>query len=314
MLHIRPFGVLDMIRFLAACLITSLCWANPPDAAHPSPTAPAIPRAHKKLEHLFEVSPGLFSGGAPEGDAAFDALVDLGIKVIISVDGAPPDIALAKARGLRTIHLPIGYDGLPAHRIAELLHAAETASGPIYVHCHHGKHRGPAAAAAICQGVKGWNPNQAVTWLKQAGTGEEYSGLYRDTQNFKSPDAATRARVPANLPEVAATTPIVDCMVAIDDLFALLKKADARDWATPKPEKDPASHATLLLEQFREAARLPVSAARGADYMKLLDQAADSAARLQQLCLKAGSSSADKHAEFLRVSESCATCHRSHRN
>ena len=68
------------------------------------------------------------------------------MQTVISVDGAKPDLEAARKHGLRYVHLPHGYDGVPAPRGDELAIALRTLEGPIYVHCHHGKHRSPAAA------------------------------------------------------------------------------------------------------------------------------------------------------------------------
>jgi len=80
---------------------------------------------------------------------------------------------------------------------AELVKAALTADGTTYVHCHHGKHRGPAAAAVICRGLKNWSADDAMTWLKQAGTGAEYPGLYRDAREFQKPSVGQIAAIPS---------------------------------------------------------------------------------------------------------------------
>ena len=42
------------------------------------------------LHNLLAVSPRIYSGGEPDGDAAFEALRKLGVKTIVSVDGARP--------------------------------------------------------------------------------------------------------------------------------------------------------------------------------------------------------------------------------
>src|SRR5262245_48277837 len=102
------------------------------------------------LPCAIEIHPQVISGGLPEGEAAFQDLAALGIKTIISVDGATPDVATAKKHGLRYVHLPHGYDGISAARAAELAKAVRDLPGPIYIHCHHGKHRSPAAAAVAC--------------------------------------------------------------------------------------------------------------------------------------------------------------------
>ena len=121
---------------------------------------------------------------------------------------------------MRYIHLPIGYDGVSTQRVAELVKAAQTSQGPLYVHCHHGKHRGPAAVAVICEATAGWTTNQAVTWLKEAGTAADYPGLYRSAMDFRLPEAAVLASI-VELPEVARTSSVIDAMVAIDRLLKL---------------------------------------------------------------------------------------------
>ena len=57
--------------------------------------------------------------------------------------------------------------------------------GPLFVHCHHGLHRGPTAAALICEGLRGWSPEQAEKWMTVAGTATNYSGLYRTVREFQ---------------------------------------------------------------------------------------------------------------------------------
>ena len=102
------------------------------------------------LPNVVVVHPNVISGGLPESDLAFQELRSLGVKTVISVDGMKPDTLAAKKCGLRYVHLPHGYNGVPPQRIAELAKAVSTLDGPIYIHCHHGKHRSPAAASVAC--------------------------------------------------------------------------------------------------------------------------------------------------------------------
>ena len=37
------------------------------------------------------------------------------MKTIISVDGAKPDLKSARKQGIRNVHIPIGYTGVPEH-------------------------------------------------------------------------------------------------------------------------------------------------------------------------------------------------------
>ena len=54
----------------------------------------------------------------------------LGVKTVISVDGAKPDVDLAKKHGMRYVHLPHGYDGVPDDRAKELAKAVRRPGRP----------------------------------------------------------------------------------------------------------------------------------------------------------------------------------------
>ena len=135
-----------------------LAWPRQSNAAGlASNGVPATVHALKAegIDNFYQLSEKFSSGSAPEGDAAFAELKKLGVKTIITVDGARPDVDASRRFGIRYVHLPIGYDGVPAAQAVRLVKAAETLPGPIYIHCHHGMHRGPAGAAVICMAVEG---------------------------------------------------------------------------------------------------------------------------------------------------------------
>lgn len=269
---------------------------------------PATPLSAPALEHAFRVTDRFLSGSQPEGDAAFAELARLGVKIIVSVDGAKPDVTAARKHGLRYIHLPIGYDGVPTERLAEFARAAALPDGQIYVHCHHGKHRGPAAVAVMCQTSAGWSPARAEAWLRQAGTADEYAGLYRSVREFQPPSAAALARV-GELPEVAKTPALVDAMVALDDHFDLLQAAQKAGWKTA-----PADAATLLWEQLRELARTDDTARRPADYRTHLADSERAAETLRRHLRATPPDPAALDAAFKTASQSCAACHKAFRN
>jgi len=270
--------------------------------------APATPLTAPALEHAFRVTDRLISGGQPKGDVAFAELARLGVKIIVSVDGAKPDVAAARKHGLRYVHLPIGYDGVPAERVAQLTRAAALPAGRIFVHCHHGKHRGPAAVAMMCQASAGWSPARAEAWLRQAGTAEEYAGLYRAVREFQPPSAAALTRV-GELPEVAKTPALVDAMVALDECFDLLKAAQKSGW-----KATPADAATLLWEQLRELARTDDTARRPADYRTHLADSERAAELLRRHLRATPPDPAALDAAFKTAAQSCATCHKAFRN
>ncbi len=286
--------------------------------------APAGPGVHPiqapGLTNLFVLSPRLYSGAAPEGDAGFASLRALGVKTIISVDGSKPEVDLAARHGLRYIHIPIGYDGASRSNEWRLIRAAQIADGRVYVHCHHGKHRGPAAAAVICEGTEGWGTNQAVAWLGVAGTSPEYPGLYRNALFFTAPTSAELESVPTNFPSRIEVSGLVDTMVGIDSAWDRLKLIQTAGYRVPPahPDLDPSQEAMSLVEGFREAQRAEVAVRRGDEFLRRL-KSAEGAAEELRLVLKQSSGSADlarKGADqaWERVNQTCASCHKDHRN
>ena len=292
-----------LVLSIVTLLLSQASHAEAADDANPQPIdLPGI-------ENAFRVTSRILAGSQPEGDAAFAALAEAGVKTIISVDGARPDIEAAKKHGLRYVHLPFGYDGIPANRIAELAKAAAPEAGTIFLHCHHGKHRGPAAVGVICEAVAGWSPAQAEAWMKQAGTATDYPGLYRAVREFRAPTADEIARVGA-LPETARTPALVDAMVAIDERFDALKSAQAAGWKTPLEKAD----ATLLWEQLRELARTDDVRKQCDDFRKLLADSERAAAALRDTLRTAPADAVKLDAALKQTTQSCAACHKLYRN
>ena len=136
-----PQRRIRLAGFLAlACLLHASARGQQPPRSAELPTIP----------HLQAVADGVFSGARPRDEQDFAALAKMGVKTIVSVDGVRPDIEAAKKHGLRYIHIPLGYDTVDDRAVGSLTRVAREPLGPLYVHCHHGKHRGPAAAAIIC--------------------------------------------------------------------------------------------------------------------------------------------------------------------
>lgn len=269
-----------------------------------------IPGVH----NAFRAAPKIYSGSQPEGDAAFAALVQLGVKTIVSVDGSKPDVEAARKHGLRYIHLPYGYDGIPTNRVVELSKLASEDLGPFFVHCHHGMHRGPAAVAVMCEATENWTTNQAMAWLVEAGTSPDYPGLYRAAGAYHKPTAAELAAV-KNFPEITPPSTLVDAMVKVDEHFSNLKLTQKAGWKTPPGHADltPAHEATQLWEQFKEIARTADTATRPEDYRNKLGEAEKAAAALRQ-SFKESATPASLDAAFKQTSATCAACHRKYRN
>jgi protein tyrosine phosphatase (PTP) superfamily phosphohydrolase (DUF442 family) len=268
------------------------------------------------IHHFFRATTNVFSGSQPEGDAGFAALAKLGVKTIISVDGAKPDVELAAKHGLRYVHLPFGYDGIPTNRVAELAQAGSVLPGPIYVHCHHGKHRGPAAVAVMCLASGTWTANQASDFLVAAGTSPEYPGLFRAVRNFTAPAAADWDGGSTNFPSVAKTSSLVESMVAIDGHVDRLKAVQQAGWQTSKahPDVSPDHEAVLLWEQLRELARTEEVAQSPEEFRRKLHASERIAEQLRDALREGTRDKTAADVAFKQVSQSCVNCHQRYRN
>ncbi|MDB6170889.1 MAG: hypothetical protein JWL59_200 [Chthoniobacteraceae bacterium] len=264
------------------------------------------------IENAFRVTDRIFSGSQPESDAAFAELARLGIKTVLSVDGSKPDVERARRFGLRYVHLPFGYDGVPTGRAAQLAQAAATLPAPLFVHCHHGKHRGPAAVAILCEAAGGWTPAQAEEWLKQAGTAPEYPGLYDAVRGFKPVSLEQIARLGA-LPELSQSAPLVDLMVEIDLRFDLLKEARKTGWIISPGGRLPEA-STLLWEHFRELARNEETAGRPEDYRNKVAQAERASQALREALYSTPPELSMVETAFNQMGQSCVSCHKTFRN
>src|SRR4051794_31173946 len=87
--------------------------ATQPSSTFPTINDPALPNAHV-------VNSKVICGGQPAGDAGFEKLAALGVKTIVSVDGIAPNADAAHRHGMRYVHLPFGYDGVPQTRGEEI--------------------------------------------------------------------------------------------------------------------------------------------------------------------------------------------------
>lgn len=207
---------------------------------------------------------GFWSGSAPEGDAGFGSLAALGVRTIVSVDGAVPEVARAKAHGLRYVHLPIGYDGFDAARRAELARAVRDLPGPVYIHCHHGKHRSAGAAASVALAL-GWLTNEAaLERMRVSRTAAGYRGLWACAREGRPMSAAEIDAAPADFPEESRPDGLVAAMVALDEALEHLKAIEKAGWRVPDAHPDlvPAAEAGRMAELLRLLDAESVAAAR----------------------------------------------------
>ena len=274
--------------------------------------------AVRAIPNCFEVSEGIYSGGQPDGAIGFENLSKLGIKTIVSVDGAQPDVESAKQFGLKYVHLPHGYDGVDREQAVLLSKAVGELEGPYYIHCHHGKHRSPAAAAVACIGLGILNTDQGMQLLQEAGTSEEYRGLYRSVANAVRFEQTELSFQDANFPERAQGSPLVESMVEIEKHFDAIKRFAENGWSPlpTHPDLDAAHEALLLFEQFAELVRSDTG--KQEEYWKLLDHSKEQAFRLHELLSRSEDSGSLDQSDTKRLIHSikndCRSCHRKFRD
>ncbi len=308
---------------LILLLFTAL--AIPKGEPAPAESAKLEKLATQHLPNAIRVHPRVISGGLPEGDAAFTELRSLGVRTVISVDGMVPDIATANKYGLRYVHLPHGYDGIPAERIAELSAAVQTLPGPIYIHCHHGKHRSPAASAAACVGAGLIEPEESLAVLQFAGTSPHYTGLFHDVAAMRRLPLAQKTSM--TFPAESPVPQLVSRMVQLEQWQAALTKAlksppssvAAAKSTDATHRENPAAVALLLREQFTELLRDDGNRQRPEHYVQLLQESETAAQRLEShLSQDADLNNAAQREEagkFLaEVSSRCAACHKAFRD
>ena len=268
------------------------------------------------LPNTFRLTEKVLSGGQPQGEAAFKQLQELGVKTVISVDGAKPNVPLAKKYGLRYVHLPHGYDGIPKERLVELTKAVRELPGPIYIHCHHGKHRSPAAAAATCVAAGYLDNNQALAVLEAAGTSKGYRGLFQTVREATPIDPKTLDATKVEFRETADIPPLADAMIAIEHTHDNLKVIASAGWEATEEHADidPPHEALLLREHFTELLRTEEAKKQPAEFQRMLRQSEADAQKLED-GLRAGK--LDQRmltGLFERITADCTSCHQKFRD
>jgi len=310
---------------VAACASTD---PSPTSAAAPTPspaarpatailTPPALtdttPRDYPGLHNVVAYHKGFYSGALPEGPEAFASLRALGVKTIITVDGAEPDVAAAKAQGIRYIHLPIGYNGFDEARKMQLVRATRDAmkDGDVYLHCHHGKHRSAGAAAAISASLGWLSPDEGVARMKVSGTAPNYKGLYACAANSAVLAADAIDAVPARFPEISKPESFVLAMVQIDEVTDHLKLIEKANWLAPQDHPDlvPAAEAGRLADHFRDLLTSKRTAREPQAFVASMRTSHGDAQALEDTLAAPTLDAAKASAQFKLVVASCKDCH-----
>lgn len=290
--------------------------------------APALGGEHRSmrpgLENLVAFANGFYSGSAPLTDAAFNSLEAMRVKSIVSVDGVCPNTWLPNTRGIVTIHLPISYDGITPERQLELARAVRDAraSGAVYIHCHHGKHRSPAAAATVAA-MLGWEtPGMGVARMNVAGTSADYMGLYACATNARPVDAAVLDAVSVTFVECEPPTDLVATMVAMADAAGTLRKRCGESSAFHRATAgvtEPVALAASVSEHLRRLAGGTQALGRGEEFVADLRACSEKASALEAMLIAKGRSLKGENkgalvASMKALDASCAACHAKYRD
>ena len=272
------------------------------------------PADYPGLHNVVAYTDGLYSGSQPEGPG-LETLANMGIRTIVSVDGATPDVETAKALGIRYVHLPIGYDGIDEARKLELARACRDLPGPMYVHCHHGKHRSAGAAAAMAIGLGKLNSEQAAARMKVSGTAPDYKGLWACASDTRVASEEQLAAASASFPSRWKTTGLVQGMVSIDESLEHVKEIEKAQWKTPAAHPDlvPAAEVGRIAHVLRELEDDSEVKQKPADFLAMLKASTAAAEALEKGILD-GASVADLGAKMKALNQSCKDCHGPYRN
>lgn len=216
----------------------------------------AEPEEHADLHNVFELSENIVSGSEPHGEAAFEILRSKGIRTILSVDGKVPDAAMAAEYGMNYVHVPIQYKGVTDVEVAEIAKTFREQEGPFYVHCFHGKHRGPAAAAIGRLVLDGISRETAMAEMRQwCGTADSYEGLYDTIAHAPVPSAQQTSAMDWDFPAASPLEGVGGAMVEINRAHDHLKSLAKNAWRpdASHPDLDALNEATKLASTFERA-------------------------------------------------------------
>lgn len=273
------------------------------------------------LGNLIEVSPGLWSGAQPAGEAGYASLAALGVRTVISVDGLAPDAAAAGRHGIRVVHVPVGYDGVEEGEGLRIARAVRDLPGGVYVHCHHGVHRGPAAACVAARRLGAITPERARRVLEVAGTAWVYAGLHRSVREAEAAGPGELDGVDGAFPAAAAVAGFTRLMGELDAVHERMKVLAAAGWrATAEhPDLVPARESRLYLDVWEDLARQPEAgagrarpgASEGAGEMGVLLGASIERARELERAVREG---LDPGRAWAGLAASCRDCHQKYRD
>lgn len=258
--------------------------------------------------------PKILSGSCPEGDSAFAALAKAGVKTIVTVDGAKPELQGAAKYGMRYVHIPLEYSGISREDGLKIARVVRDLPGPVFIHCHHGLHRGPAAAAMAAIATQDYSTEMALDALRASGTGANYKGLWADVRNFQKPTTTELNGADNKFSATAEVRGMVAAMIHMDARWGHLRQVKAAGWKTPAqhPDVDPAHEALLLKEAYHELNRSEAMKGYAPDFFQKMAAGEKAAAALEDALR--GKDPEKSAAAYEAVRANCSSCHQVYRD
>lgn len=294
--------------------------ASPYEAALLVQLSATKPEEAHGLHNVFQLSENIVSGSEPEGEAAFRKLQEMGVRTVLSVDGKVPDVELAAKYGMTYVHIPIQYRGVTEEERLEIAKTFREKEGPFYVHCFHGRHRGPAAAAIGRIVRDGATREQALAEMRQwCGTSDKYDGLYRTIADAPIPTAAETRAHAFDFPAARQLRGFRHAMIEVsrsdDHLLALSKRGWQPD--AEHPDVDPWNEASTLATTMAACKELEDVQGKPSDFRGWLDDAILASAELRdelERWRETKGETARIDAAYKRLTASCSACHKAYRN
>jgi protein tyrosine phosphatase (PTP) superfamily phosphohydrolase (DUF442 family) len=276
------------------------------------------PEDHHDLHNVYHLSKNVISGSEPHGREGLERIASYGVKTILSVDGKAPDAKTAEELGMRYVHVPIQYKGITPGEILLIAKTFRELEGPFYVHCFHGKHRGPAAAAIGRVVLDGVPRDEAIAEMRQyCGTAQSYEGLYKVVAMGDVPSAKETAAVKWDFPAAHGFTGFRGSMIAVSRHYDNVEAMAKRKWEVDPdhPDLNPAHEATLVADALSQGLTCGEKLCENTEFAKMMSDSEAAARALSAALLgKADAWSATADREFKALKNLCSACHKVHRN
>ncbi len=264
------------------------------------------------LPRLIKLSDEIYSGAEPKIEQAFADLAKLGVKTIVGVDSAKPKLDWAAKYGMEYVHVPIGYDGVTEEQALAFAYVMEKKPGPVYFHCHHGRHRGPAAAAIAYMATEDCGAEGGVAVLTTAKTSPNYPGLWRDIRAFEEPKDYS---ADVDLPEVSGVSDFNSVMASMDRAWDEVKLVKKAGWtvSAEHPDLEPNHIALILAQSFDDLHKAtPKHFANEEIFAQQMKVSMDASADLRSALARKDRAAADE--AYTKIGKSCKKCHFEYRD